>query len=209
MRNVIKKILVLMSFLMFINNLIAQKNRIVIKIEPTKKVFSLNDTAYFKTTFINRGKSIVRISRLPTINGHDYFDITPQKHSEDIYVYLQKQNNDCEYKPFSFSISGDFVYVPPDIKNSDSAYHAILKMKHAKSIKDSILHKESVLINSNDSVTMLLNFFPFKLNMDAAKYKARISYFTNNKKPYKLVTSNWTEFIFEETLIEKYIECGP
>lgn len=198
-----------MSFLLFINNLIAQKNRIVIKIEPTKKVFSLNDTAYFKTTFINRGKSIVRISRLPTIDGHDYFDVTPRKPSEDIYVYLQKQNNDCEYKPFSVSICGDFVYVPPDIKNSDSAYHAILKMKHAKSIKDSILHKESVFINSNDSVTMLLNFFPFKHNMDAAKYKARISYFTNNKKPYKFVTSNWTEFIFEETLIEKYIECGP
>jgi len=170
-----------------INISVAQKNisrinnKLVIKIMPVKKVFLENDTAFFKITFKNKTDSIITISKHPSLYAFDNFDMYPSCHSEDIYTFILKQNKRHIYKPYLFSISDDNWYEPD----------------HRK--QDSILHEEKISISVGGSLTLQLDLFPFKGFMSTGKYYARIAFFLNNERPYILIKSNWTNFIFEKS----------
>jgi hypothetical protein len=186
MKNFILKLLMLYLILFITNIALAQKNnrsdknKLVIQIKPVKEVFSSNDSAFFKIIFINNTDSVIHISKHPSLYVNDYYDMYPTYHGKDIYTFILRQNKKHVYKPYLFSISVDNWY-EPDYKRQDS-----------------ILHEEKIPIEIGGSATLLLDLFPYKPYMSSGKYKARIAFFLNNERPFILIKSNWTKFVFEK-----------
>ncbi len=171
---------------------VAQKSHnndcIIVKIKPSKKVFFKNDYAFFVLRFRNISDSIINIPWKPEIDSTEISCDEKQTHySIDILVNLLKMDSNNIYQPYYWSI--DIDYLGPISINIDSDSVIIPQ----KTVEDAKMPK-NISLNKNETVNLVINLFPYLIDMESGAYKGRVCFIASKYNNCKDIYSNWVKF---------------